>query len=252
MPDITLTTDWSDKGYSLGLIKGFLVNRFPHSRIFDICHSVDRFDIKQAAFLLKTCYRAFPSGTIHIVCVLPHYSKENEMVFFEKNDHFFIGPNNGLFSLVFDDLHRAGSIPVKYKDEYPVVRSLCNAVARIVKPDPGELELEIELNQKLLIQPVVSGDTIRAVIIFIDHFGNLTLNIDRKLFKQVVGKKKFAIYFKNHEPIRSISTHYMDVPYGEVLCRFNASNQLEIAANSFSAAELLDLKIGDAVHLELL
>ncbi len=251
MPDITLTTDWSDKGYTRGLIKGLLISRFPHSRIFDICHSVDPFDIKQAAFLLKTAHSAFPSGTIHIACVLPHYSHENEIVFFEKNGHFFIGPNNGLFSLVFEDVKRAGSIPIKYRDEYPVIRALSNGVARILKPDPGELELEIELNQKLLIQPVVSPDTLRAVVNFVDHFGNLTLNIDEKLFREAVGKRNFSIYFKNHEPLREISRHYMDVPYGEVLCRFNSSGHLEIAANNFSAAELLDLKVGDAVHLEL-
>lgn len=252
MPDITLTTDWSDRGYSLGLMKGFLISRLPHSRIFDVSHSIDPYDIKQAALMLKTFYPSFPTETVHLVCVHPHYQVENEVIFFEKNNHYFVGPNNGLFSLVFNDLHRAGSIEINYKNPQPVIRALCSGVARIIKPDPSELELEVPINQKLLIQPVVSGNTIRALIAFIDHFGNLTLNIDRKLFDRVVNGKRFAIYFKSHDPLRKLSNHYSDVGYGEVLCRFNSTGMLEIAANNDSASSLLEFKLGDSVHLEIM
>ena len=251
MPDITLTTDWSDKGYTTGQMKGLLVSRFPHARIFDITHGVDPFDLNQAAHILKSFFSTFPKGTVHIACVLPHYSGENEILFFEREGHYFVGPNNGLFSLAFDDIRRAGSISINYKKKNPLVLTLCNAVARIIKPDPDELELEIPINEKMGIQPVISGDTIRAVITFCDNFGNLTLNISRALFDRVVGKRNFKIFFKNHEPVRNLSTHYMDVPYGESLCRFNSSGHLEIAVNSFSAAEILDLKVGDSIHLEI-
>ncbi|TVR88620.1 MAG: hypothetical protein EA411_04505 [Saprospirales bacterium] len=251
MPDITLTTDWSDKGYTTGQMKGLLVKRFPHARIFDITHGINPFDLNQAAFIVRSFYRAFPEGTVHIVCVLPHYDRENEILFFEHNGHYFVGPNNGLFSLAFKNLKRAGSIGINYKKEFPLVLTLCNAVARIIKPDPEELELEIPINEKLGIQPVVSSDTIRAVVTYCDNFGNLTLNVSRSLFKRVVGDRNFKIFFKNHQPVRNLKTHYMEVPYGEILCRFNSSDHLEIAVNNFSATELLDLKVGDSVQIEL-
>ncbi|TVR84145.1 MAG: hypothetical protein EA409_01605 [Saprospirales bacterium] len=251
MPDITLTTDWSDKSYSTGLMKGLLVGRFPHSRIFDITHSIPPFDLNQAAHFVKAFYSGFPAGTIHLVCVLPHYSRENEILFFEYDHHYFVGPNNGLFSLAFRDLKRAGAITINYKKPNPVILTLCNAVARLIKPDPSELELEIPINEKLGIQAVISGDIIKAIVTYIDGFGNLTLNVHKTLFDRVVGNRNFAIHFKTHDPITEISTHYMDVPYGELLCRFNSTSNLEVAMNNFSASEILEIKVGDSIQLQL-
>ncbi len=250
MPDITLTTDWTDKGYSVGMLKGSLLKRFPHMRIYDISHSVEPFSIKQAAYILESCYRSFPSGTVHLVCVMPHYSHENEIVFFEKNGHSFVGPNNGLFSLIFNSPQRAGIIPLDYAKKNALNRTLCNAVTRLLRPDPNELEVEMEINQKLLIQPVVNNQNIKAIITFVDNFGNLVLNVDRKLFEKEIGKKRFSIYFKNHEAIRRLYRHYMEVAVGELLCRFNSAGFLEIACNNQSASQLLELKSGDAVQIE--
>jgi len=250
MPDITLTTDWRDKGYSIGMLKGSLLKRFPHIRIYDISHSIDPFSIKQAAYILNSCFQSFPTGTIHLVCVLPHYSHNNEIVFFEKNDHLFVGPNNGLFSLIFNSPLRAGILPIDYGKKNALNRTLCNAVTRLLRPDPIELEVEMEINQKLLIQPVVSKQHIKAVITFVDNFGNLVLNINRTLFDSVIGKKRFAIYFKNHEAIRGLSNHYMQVAVGELLCRFNSADFLEIACNNQSASQLLELDSGDSVQIE--
>lgn len=250
MPDITLTTDWTDRGYSVGMLKGALLKRFPHSRIYDISHSIEPFSIKQAAYLLKSCYASFPSGTIHLACVLPHYSHENEIVFFEKNGHLFVGPNNGLFSLIFQSPLRAGILPIDYNKKNALNRTLCNALTRLLRPDPSELEVEMEINQKLLIQPVVSKQHIKAIVTFVDNFGNLVLNIDRHLFETEIQKRRFAIYFKNHEAVRRLSNHYMQVPVGDLLCRFNASGFLEIACNNQSASQVLGLSSGDAIQIE--
>ena len=102
MPIITLTSDLGLKDYYVGSIKGAILSQFPEVRIVDITHTVPKYDIAQAAFIMKNVFKDFPKGTIHIIGVRPESSSSISQIALEKDGHYFIGADNGMFSLIFD------------------------------------------------------------------------------------------------------------------------------------------------------
>lgn len=254
MQIVTLITDFGLDDHYAGFIKGTLLSHHAFLNIVDITHNVKNFDIVHAAFILKNTYAGFPKGTIHVMNVMTYHEKKSNFIAFARNDHFFIGPDNGIFSLAFDEdlkdvylLDGEGEGVFGFKDVF------AKAVEHIAKERPfkeiGILTKKIE--RRISLQPVVSHGQLSGSVIHVDGYGNVILNIDRLLFNQICGGRKFSLFFKRHEPITEISTHYSDVPVGDLLCLFNSANHLEIALNMDRAAEKYGLKVDDTVILKL-
>ncbi|MEL6989154.1 MAG: SAM hydroxide adenosyltransferase, partial [Bacteroidota bacterium] len=106
------------------------------------------------------------------------------------------------------------------------------------------------LLNRFQMNPVVGEHYIRGVVVHIDNYENVIININKDLFEQYRKGRNFAIYFKHNDPIRQISQHYHEVPIGETLCLFNSSEYLEIAINMGQAASLLGLKLEETIQID--
>jgi len=248
---VTLTTDLGKDDYFVALLKAEVLS-FAGMDIgfIDVSHSVDSQDIQQAAFFLKTTYHKFPKGTIHVSCVYSYYNSNFEIIAFKKDGYYFMGPNNGLFSLLFPDLTEDEVYKVEH-DSHEVNKLIAHAIA-CIRNDlfPNEMGSKLEqLNTRLALQPVTTSSNIRATIIHIDHFENLILNVSRAVFEKVRNGRRFEVFYKQHEPIAKISKHYGDVPVGDVLCLFNSADLLEIAINMGKASSLLSLQKNETVQI---
>ena len=255
MQIVTLITDFGLDDHYAGLIKGALLSHHASLNIVDITHNVKNFDIVHAAFILKNTYPEFPKGTIHVMNVMTYHERKSNFIAFERNGHFFVGPDNGIFSLAFDEdlkdvylLENEGEAGV-----FGFRNVFAKAVAHIATEKPfkelGTITEKIE--RRISLQPVVSHGQLSGSVIHVDGYGNVILNIDRLLFNQVCGGRKFSLFFKRHEPITEISKHYSDVPVGDLLCLFNSANHLEIALNMDRISEKYSLKVDDTVILKL-
>ena len=60
--------------------------------------------IIQAAYIIKNAYKSFPKGTIHIIGVESELTPENKHIAMVFEGHYFIGSDNGIFSMIKDDL----------------------------------------------------------------------------------------------------------------------------------------------------
>src|SRR5438309_1404429 len=104
MPVITLTTDFGSSDGYVGAMKGILVTAhrkdpWPHdTTIFDIAHDIPRGDIAHAAWVVATACREFPVGSIHVVVVDPGVGGTRRGVVLDADDHYYVGPDNGVFS----------------------------------------------------------------------------------------------------------------------------------------------------------
>lgn len=253
MPIVTLTSDFGQGDYYLPLIKGAILSQNEQIQLVDITHQVTAYDIVQAAFIFKNAWRSFPQGTIHLISVNDYYQPECRYLAIRHEGHYFIGPDNGIFTLIFDPTEFQG-----YELEVPAdsVFHLHQVYASAIGHIAGGQEFEKigrrieEMVQRITFQPVVQPSMIRGAVIHIDRFQNAILNINRELFDRIGAGRSFQLYFKRHDPIIRLSRHYHDVPIGEVLCLFNSANYLEIAINMGKAAELLSLKVEDAVQID--
>src|SRR5512143_1493779 len=100
-PLITLTTDFGYDDPFAGVMKGVILSINPRARIVDITHGIRPHDIKEAAFVIGTNYSYFPDNTIHLVIVDPGVGSARRPLLVESGGHYFIGPDNGVFSLVY-------------------------------------------------------------------------------------------------------------------------------------------------------
>lgn len=251
MAIVTLITDFGNKDYRAGALKGALLTASSAVQLVDVSHEITPFDIDEAAFTLRSAYHHFPKGTIHLVNVFTYYEEENQIIFFEFDGHRFVGPDNGVFSLAFQhldvDVYRIGA-----SNEEHYSRTFARCIERLSADMPHEevgTKVE-ELRQKLILQPVISQHEIRGAVMYIDRYGNITVNIDKKTFHAVQKDRNFSLYFNRHDHIHELSTHYMDVEIGTPLCRFNAMGYLEIAANLQRADDLLGIKKGDVIQIK--
>lgn len=256
MQIVSLTTDFGIKDHYAAVLKGSILSRNKDVNIIDVSHQVETHDIIQAAFYLENALEAFPKGSIHVVAVFSYYTKNYEVITFSRNGHHFIGPNNGIFTLIFSDLDESEIHKVEFTgiQKHSLQECIAHGVACIShglsKEEIGpQLHL---LDRKLGIQPVVNKDQIRATIIHVDHFENVIVNLKKEQFEKIRGERSFALYYKHHDPITIVSTSYSDVSHGEVLCLFNATGYLEIAINMGKASSLLSLFKNETIQINFL
>ena len=95
-------TDFGNRDYYVGAMKGVILSINPDARIIDITHDIEPQNITSAAFVLSACYRDFPPATIFVCVVDPGVGSERRAIVVESNDHIFVGPDNGLFSFVLN------------------------------------------------------------------------------------------------------------------------------------------------------
>ncbi len=255
MPIVTLTTDFGTQDFYAGALKGALLRRNPDIQLVDISHDIEPFDIVQGAFVLRNVWSEFPEGTIHLIGVHCVYSLGFRFVAARYKGHFFLAPDNGLLTLLFDDLEPADlrNLPTDASEHFVVKKVFADAVAHLVGGASFETlgEFAAPLLQRISIQPVITPGRIRGTVIHVDNFDNAIVNIQRELFEKAANGRSFSLFFKRNDPITKLSDNYCDVPIGEQLCLFNSAGFLEIAVNMGRAATLLGLKVEDVIEIVL-
>lgn len=254
MPIVTLTTDFGTQDFYAGALKGALLQRSPGLQLIDISHQIKPFDIVQGAFVTQHCWREFPAGSIHLLGVNCVYAPDFRFMAARREGHFFLAPDNGILSLLFDDLAQTDlrALPVPPDaGHFPVKNIFAEAAAHLAAGEPFEQlgEFAPPLLQRISIQPVITPMRIRGTVIHVDNFENVVVNIRREVFESAGNGRPFSLFFKRNDPITRLSDNYCDVPVGEPLCLFNAAGMLEIAINMGRAASLLGLKVEDVVEV---
>ena len=269
-PIITLTTDMGLKDHYVAAVKGALLSACPKVQIIDISHQISPFDIAQAAFAIKNCYEDFPKGSIHILGVDPDLKYDhqnpvnniNHVVCFHKG-HYFIGADNGIFSLIFDSspeqIFEITITPENADFVFPVKNRFVKIATHLANGNSmAQIGLpKEELRIATLYQPVHEENVIRGTVIYIDYYGNIFTNISKTLFEKIKQGRDFALYFRNESyVIRKISNFFHDVSQGEKLALFSSNNLLMISINKGvqgsggSASSLLGLNLRDIVRIE--
>lgn len=253
MQIVSLTTDYGTKDYYVAELKASILTSKNDFSIIDISHETDRYDIVQAAFYVSNAIKSFPESSIHIIAVNCNYKRKSEYICFTKDEHFFIGPNNGVFSLIFDDLdvEKIYLITPPNPESTTVNAIFAHAAAYIGHGLPIE-EIGPKLsnfNKKLVIQPVITSNQIRATIIHIDHYENVIVNLKKDHFEKVRNGRSFALYYKQNDPITFLSKDYGDVSISDPLAFFNSSGYLEIAMNMDKASSMLNLFKNEMIQI---
>ncbi len=261
MPEkiITLTTDFGLQDYYVGALKGVILNIAPHARLIDISHNIPPQDIMAGAWVIQNAAMLYPEGTVHLVVVDPGVGTERKPVALKINDHFFVGPDNGIFSLLtkdekFEAVHLTNrgfwrstpSSTFHGRDIFAPVAAYLSTGTKLSKL--GEPMDDLETYR--WASPIADKDGLQGWIIHIDKFGNLITNLSASVIDKVTGQKDLKLYVGNTILTNIVDT-FGSVVEGEPAAYIGSSGMLEIAINKGNAQEMLGVKKGAQISLVL-
>ena len=254
MAFVTLLTDAGESDHYVAAIKARILSVEPSIRIIDISHGIRPFDIGHAAYVLRAVFRDFPTGTVHLVGVDAAGSRGETPIAVKLEGHFFVGADNGLFSLLSDQaaekVWALADLSTASSTTFPEKEILAPAAARLAtRVDPDTIGKAIPDYRRLTDRQVkATRKQITGHIIRVDHFGNLVTNIPRHAFDILSKDKTFTIQFGG-EKFRRIHPSYNHADQGECFLVFNSLNFLEIGIYKGNASELLGLDYDSVVNI---
>jgi len=241
---IALTTDFGERDPYVGMMKGVILSINPRARIVDITHGISAGSILEGSTIIKEAYRYFPPGTIHVGVIDPGVGGERRPIAVASKNHFFVGPDNGLFWPVIAEDRLADVIHLTEKRYWMDAVSSTFHGRDIFAPVAAHLSKGIDLflmGEKIddpvaLAYPLVSREQDRLVgdVIRVDYFGNLITNITTEDLSGFLSSEGLSVAIGGLV-LKGIHTTYTDVSEGEPLALIGSSNVLEIAVNRGSA-----------------
>lgn len=257
MSIITLTSDLGDNGHYPAILKGVILSLYPGATLVDVTHNIQNFDLIHAAYVIKHMFRAYPPHSIHLVSIDPEHTQISTGLVMRYQDHFFIGPDNGVLSLISEGeadaivkIENEGLCRPDYPRSFRAARYFAPTAAFLASGGTlEEIGPSTEMRELRWGAPSYAENCLRGKIIHIDKFGNAVTNIDKPGFLNLKKDRRFEIYIRNVRLRRIVNT-YSDVRKADALAIFGENNMLEIAMREASAAELLGLKVHDMITIE--
>lgn len=243
MAIITLTSDWGTSDFYIGAVKGKILSQLPGATIVDISHDINKFDLESAAFTFRNCYKEFPEGTVHIIAMNTIESVAQPHIAIRHNGSYFIGTDNGVFSMIFgEEVEEIVILSMDMDSDYFTFSTRDRFVKVAVQILQGAEFSKLGDNKEslvkcLLFEPTYSDDSIYGRVVHIDSYENAITNIPKAFFKQVSRGRPYAIYCAGYTMDR-IYTSYIDVPIPKIVALFGTHGMLEIAVNHGKASSL--------------
>jgi hypothetical protein len=253
MAIVTLLTDNGETDHYVAAIKARMLGVNPGLTLIDISHKIQPCDIAHGAFVLNSVFRDFPKGTVHLVGVDSTGPAEGSAIGLQLEDHYFVGPDNGLFGLISDkphqhlvDINSINTVFTSFPEKEifaPAAAKLASGVSitTLGKPMPSFKKMigrSVKATRKL-----IAGHVVR-----VDNFGNLITNIAKTDFDVLSKGKTFTIQFSG-EKFRRIHTNYFQADQGDCFLLFNSIGFLEIGIYKGRANDLLGMDYDSSVTI---
>ncbi|MCK0124642.1 SAM-dependent chlorinase/fluorinase [Gelidibacter sp. F2691] len=276
MAIITLTTDFGEKDHFVGAIKGSIYSELEDVKIVDISHAISPFNVLEAAYIIQNAYNSFPKGSIHLIGIDSELNPENKHIAVKLNDHYFICANNGIMSMICNEVTPEKIVEINIHDKietnFPVLDVFVRVACHIARGGTLEVVGKIisEIKPIKNLNPFVNEDKTQIIgsVIYIDNYGNVVTNIRRKFFELTQKGRLFEVSARSYK-FKEIHKKYSDIvnydmpeedrqDEGRGLVVFNSSDYLEIAiyksdlATVGSASSLMGLEMRDTVTVNFL
>ncbi len=266
MSIISITSDYGNKDFTKGYLKGLLHSQLENPIIVDISHEVSPFNILEASYIIKNSYKSFPRGTIHIIDVDADKTPEQELIVAIFDEHYFVTANNGILSLISDELRPNKVIAITFEgNKFDVFSKVASHVHRGGNINLVGNEINKLKELKDLKIRIKSENQILGNVIYIDNYGNIVTNISKRVFEEYRKDRNFSInarsiifdniYNSYTEAINFNKEKIYREEEGKKIAIFNNSGYLELGiyksnpSTVGSAKTLFGLNYGDTISI---
>jgi S-adenosyl-L-methionine hydrolase (adenosine-forming) len=255
-PIVTLTTDFGHRDPFAGIMKGVILGICPSARLVDLSHDIAPQDIREAALALESAWRFFPAGSVHLAVVDPGVGSSRRALALHSSGHYFVGPDNGLFTFALDGGFAAVSIeaaPYRLPDVSrtfhgrdvfaPAAAHLASGVAldRLgpAVADPVRLALPCSRRE---------GDAVVGEVIAGDRFGNLLTSVSSADVTELAAGGPVSVELGG-QLLGALAGCYAEGPEGRPGAILGSAGRLEIFVRNGDARSVLGASLGVLVRV---
>lgn len=205
---LVLQTDFGLKDGAVAAMRGVASGVSLRLPIHDLSHENTPFHIWEAAYRLKQAAPYWPEGTVFVSVIDPGVGTERKAIVLKtKSGHLFVGPDNGTFTLVAEELgiaavrqidetkHRRRGSEKSYtfhgRDIFAFVGA--RLAAEVIAFDEVGPQLKSSVVMLAYERPRLENGALIGAIPSLDfQYGNVWTNIDAELFaklKPAVGER---------------------------------------------------------------
>ena len=258
---ITLLTDFGDRDSFVASMKGVILTINPQATLVDLSHHVPPHSVEEAAYLLKSCYRYFPEGTVHVAVVDPGIGSARRPLIAQSARYFFLAPDNGLLT------------PILAEESGMEVREIENLDFRLTSPghtfDGRDLfapaaawlttrqpfasfgRLIDDCKTFTISNPKWEALALVGEIVHVDRFGNLISNLTPQHLEEVcvAATHRQPFIRIGERTIEGLVASYSEGVVGQPSALINSDGRLEIFVKEASAADLLQMRRGARIEV---
>lgn len=238
---IVMFTDFSLQGPYVGQLQGVLKKHAPEIPVISLMHDAPAFNPRASAYLLAALVEPFPAGAVFLCVVDPGVGSQRRAVALKADGRWFVGPDNGLLSVVAKQAGEAEWFEVLWRPENLSNtfhgRDLFAPVAAMLacgeKPEMAPMDDSVGLEWPEQLEQVIYHDT----------YGNLITGISAKNVSTDT-----YVTVAGHTLVNART--FAEAEQGGFFWYENSMGLVEVATPNGSAAEAMKAEIGTPVHLQ--
>ena len=236
----------------------------PEVEVIDITHGIPPQHVLQGALVLANTLPYMPPG-VHVAIVDPGVGSERKPVALRGSDErIYVGPDNGLLLVAAERLGGVAEAVEIAEEAYMLDRISHTFHGRdIFSPAAAHLASGVELAKlgpaldpaslkRLQVpEPAVGEARIRATVLYIDRYGNVQLNLTAEHLGRVGidpgTRVEVEVGFERY--FASAARTFADARKGDIVLYEDAYENIALAINRGSAAQMFAVRVGDELRL---
>ncbi|MCL4407090.1 MAG: SAM-dependent chlorinase/fluorinase [Thermotogae bacterium] len=255
---IFFISDWGYKSYYVGVAKSVIYSISSESKVIDITHDIEPFDVEEASHVIERVFDDLPRRSVLLCVVDPTVGTDRRPIIANIDEKYCVVPDNGVLTRLIE-LKSVKSAHLienpKYMYKYPPSSTFhgrdifAPAAAYLDKgTTPDEFGRSVKDLKAIKIEGVfVDAGKVESAVAYIDGFGNIETTIRLKdLQKAGISGNYMLVNGKR----AILANNYSEGKHELILAHADSSNYIEISSSAGRASEILKLKKRDKIVLQ--
>ena len=263
---VTFLSDFGLQDDFVGTCHGVIKTIAPEAEIIDITHGIPPQQVLQGSLVLCNTLPYMPVG-VHLAVVDPGVGSHRRPLALRTGDgRFLVGPDNGLLLPAADTL---GGVEEAHELANP--KYALDMVSRtfhgrdLFSPAAAHLALGVPLaelgppiDMQALVRldlpaPEVGQNRIRAIVLYVDHFGNMQLNLKRQHLEEAGVRPGVTVELELalDRYYATAARTFADARAGDIILYEDSYGNIAIAISGGSAAALFGASANEEVRIHL-
>jgi S-adenosyl-L-methionine hydrolase (adenosine-forming) len=263
---VTFLTDFGLQDDFVGTCHGVIKRIAPETQIIDVTHGIRPGRVLQGALVLANTLPYMPVG-VHLAVVDPGVGGgRRPLALRDAEGRQYVGPDNGL---LLPAAERNGGVVEAHELANPAYalasvsrtfhgRDLFSPAAAHLSLGVPLAELGPPIDPEALVrldipEPEVGLSRIRATILGVDRFGNISLNLTRDHLDRasIVPGTRVELSARGERYYAVAARTFGDAGAGDLILYEDSYRNLAVAVSRGSAADLLGIEEGSEILIQV-